>query len=258
MGNVVGFDGLEGAPSLQSICDLYRSIVNDTFDGGAGQINTDTAPWMKPFLNSAIRDLYSELRIVGDMRVIVDNAIVSLPALAQAEPTRQVALTYQGFYNGATWAATPFLPPDLMWMMKVWQRPTGTAANFYPMQIASAGLPGVYQGSTMGMYEMRGNNEMWMSGATLATDIRMRYMAVFPDIVGDSIDFSNTFVPIQDCTNAIAHKMVANYAQRLSPDQFSLADSRATGFTKKLIAESVLNSQAKQFERINFGAQVCS
>ena len=110
----------------------------------------------------------------------------------------------------------------------------------------------------MGMYEMRGNNEMWMSGATLATDIRMRYMAVFPDIVGDSIDFSNTFVPIQDCTNAIAHKMVANYAQRLSPDQFSLADSRATGFTKKLIAESVLNSQAKQFERINFGAQVCS
>jgi hypothetical protein len=51
--------------------------------------------------------------------------------------------------------------------------------------------------------------------------------------------------------------MVANYAQRLSPDQYQLADSRQASFTKKLIAESVLNSQVKQFERINFGAQRC-
>lgn len=258
MATVVGFDGLEGAPSLQSICDLYRSIVNDTFSGGAGQINTDDAPWMKPFLNSAIRDLYSDLRIVGDMRVIVDNAlIIGIPALPAADPTVQVALTYQGYFNGSTWDSSLMLPPDLMWLMKVWQRPSGTAANFIPMQIASAGLTGIYQENTMGMYEIRGNNELWMNGATLATDLRLRYMAVFPDIVGDSIDFSNTYVPIQDCTNAIAHKMVANYAQRLSPDQFSLADSRAEKYTNKLIAESVLNSQAKQFERINFGAQVC-
>lgn len=255
MSTIVGFDGLEGAPSLQSICDLYRSIVNDTFDNGAGQINTDTAPWMKPFLNSAIRDLYSDLRIVGDMRVIVDNAIVGpIPALASADPTIQVALTYQGYFNGATWNPNLLLPVDLLWLMKVWQRPSGTGSVFYPMQIASAGLCGCYQGSCMGEYEVRGNNELWMTGATLATDLRLRYMAVFPDIVGDEIDFSATYVPIQDCTNAVAHKMVANYAQRLSPDQFTLADSRAKEFTKKLVMESVLNSQNKQFARQQFGS----
>lgn len=255
MATVVGFDGLEGAPSLQSICDLYRSIVNDTFDGGAGQINTDTAPWMKPFLNSAIRDLYSDLRIVGDMRVIVDNAIVGpIPALATADASIQVALTYQGYFNGATWNALYRLPPDLLWLIKAWSRQSGIGDTFFPMSIAPAGLAGVYQGDCLSTYEMRGNNDMWMNGALLAADVRLRYMAVFPDIVGDDIDFANTFVPIQDCTNAVAHKMVANYAQRLSPDQFSLADSRAKEYTKKLVSESVLNSQSKQFARIAFGS----
>lgn len=256
MSTVVGFDGLEGAPSLQSICDLYRSIVNDTFNNGAGQINTDAAPWMKPFLNSAIRDLYSDLRIIGDMRVIVDNYIVAgIPALPVADPAVQVALTYQGYFNGTSWNPNLYLPPNLMWLMKVWQSPSNTSSVFYPMQIASAGLQGVYQGSDLGQYEIRGNNELWFNGATLETDVRLRYMAVFPDIIGDSIDLNNTFVPIQDCTNAIAFKMVAYYAQRLSPDQFQLAESQAQKYTKKIINESVLNSQSKQFERINF-AQV--
>jgi hypothetical protein len=258
MPSIVGNDGLEGAPSLQSICDLYRSIVNDTFDGGAGQINTDTAPWMLPFLNSAIRDLYSDLRIVGDMRVIVDNAIISgIPPIPAANPTVQVALAYQGYFNGSTWNSSYLLPPDLMWLMKVWQRPSNVGATFFPMTPAPAGLSGVYQGYGLGQYEMRGNNELWFNGALLATDIRLRYMAAYPDITGDDIDFSNTYVPIQDSTNAIAHKMVANYAQRLSPDQYQLADSRQAGFTKKLIAESVLNSQTKQFARQPFGSQDC-
>jgi hypothetical protein len=143
-----------------------------------------------------------------------------------------------------------------MWLMKVWQRPSNTAATFYPMQIASAGLCGVYQGQGLGEYEVRGNNELWFNGATLATDVRLRYMAVFPDIVGGNIDFTTTYIPIQDCTNAVAFKMVAYYAQRLSPDQFQLAESQAQKFTRKLISESVLNSQNKQFERIPYGGQL--
>jgi hypothetical protein len=121
------------------------------------------------------------------------------------------------------------------------------------MHIAPAGLHGGYQGHGMGHYEVRGNNELWMNGAMLATDLRLRYVAVFPDIIGDAIDFTTTYVPIQDCTNAVAFKMVAYYAQRLSPDQFQLAESQAVKFTKKLITESVLNSQTKEFERKPFG-----
>jgi hypothetical protein len=150
------------------------------------------------------------------------------------------------------------MPPDLIWLSKVWQRPSGSGAPFYPMSIAPDGLCGTYQGSGLGQYEVRGNNELWMNGALLPTDLRLRYVAVFPDIIGDSIDFNTTYVPIQDCTNAVAFKMVAYYAQRLSPDQFSLAEAQAQKFTKKLITESVLNSQTKQFSRIPFGGGDCS
>ena len=146
MSNVVGNDGLEGAPSLQSICDLFRSTINDTFNNGNGQIATDDAPFMKPFLNSAIRDLYSDLRIVGDMRVVVDNYIVAnIPPVPNANPAVQVALTYQGYFNGTSWDATLKLPPNLMWLMKVWQRPSNTGAVFLPMHIAPEGLCGTYQ-----------------------------------------------------------------------------------------------------------------
>lgn len=256
MPTVVGNDGLEGTPSLQAICDLFRSIINDTFSDGAGQIATDDAPFMKPFLNSAIRDLYSDLRIVGDMRVVKDNFIINnIPPIAAANPETQVALTYYGYFNGIEWNPNLLLPPDLMWVDKVWQRPSATGAIFFPMRIAPGGLAGVYQGNGMGQYEVRGNNELWFNGALLETDIRLRYTAIFPDIIGDEIDFDATYVPVQDCTNAVAFKMVAYYAQRLSPDQFPLAESQAQKFTRKLVTESVLNSQTKEFERIPFGNQ---
>lgn len=256
MAAVVGNTGLEGIPTLQSICDLFRSVINDTFSDGAGQIATDTAPFMKPFLNSAIRDLYSDLRIVGDMRVVKDNFLInSIPPIPAANPETQVAITYQGYFDGTSWNSNFLLPPDLMWLSKVWQRPSGVDGTFHPMEIAPDGLSGVFQGHGMGHYEVRGNNDLWMNGSLIETDLRLRYVAVFPDIIGGSIDFNTTYIPIQDCTNAVAFKMVAYYAQRLSPDQFSLAESQAQKFTKKLITESVLNSQTKEFERLAFGSR---
>jgi hypothetical protein len=257
MSTAVGNTGLEGVPSLEDICSLYRSIINDDFSG-TGQINKDSSPWMKPFLNSALRDLYSDLRISGDMRVVKDNYILNgLPPLTAANPEAQCALTAQGYFNGTAWNANFTLPPDFLWMMKVWQRPSNTGAIFHPMQAAPSGLPGNYQGDHLHWYEMRAGNQMWFNGALQPADMRLRYMAIFPDIIGDSIDFSATFVPIQDCTNAVAMKMVAYYCQRLSPDQFSLAEQQAEKFTKKLINESILNSQLKEFQRLPFGSGDC-
>lgn len=255
MAQVVGFDGLEGAPSLESICDLYRSLINDTFDGGTGQINVDSAPWMLPFLNSSIEDLYQDLGLVQDMRLIVDNYIVNnIPALSAANPETQVALTYQGYFDGVTWNRNFLLPPDLIYLKKVWQKPSGAGTPFFPMRPAPSGLVGGYQGENLGMYEVRGNNDLWFNGSLLTTDIRLRYEANWREITGTNIDFNNTFVPIQGSKTAIAEKMAAYYCQRLSPDQFALAEGQATKFTKKITSKSVLNSQVKEFERIPFNA----
>lgn len=259
MPTVVGGTGLEGVPSLESICDLYRSIINDTFDNGNGQINTDAAPWMIPYLNSCIEDLYQDLGIVGDMRLVKDNYLIKgIPAIPAGNPEAQVAITYQGYFNGTSWNSSFLLPPDLLWLKKVWQRPSSADVVFLPMEIAPDGLSGVYQGNGMGRYEVRGNNELWMNGALLETDLRLRYEATWQEITGTNVDFSSTYVPIQGSRSAIAFKMVAYYAERLSPDQFQIAESQAMKFTKKLTAKSVLNSQTKQFSRIPFGGGDCS
>jgi hypothetical protein len=253
LSTIVGFDGLEGAPSIESICDLYRSVINDTFSNGSGQINTDAAPWMLPFLNSSIEDLYQDLGLVGDMRLIKDNYLLTgIPPLAAGNPQTQVAITYAGYFNGSIWNGNFTLPADLLYMMKVWQRPSNIDAVYHPMHIAPDGLAGIFQGNGMDRYEMRGNNELWLNGALLETDLRFRYEAIWQDITGTNIDFSNTFVPIQGSRNAIAFKMVAYYAERLSPDQFPIAEQQAMKFTKKLTAKSVLMSQVKEFQREGF------
>lgn len=253
MSTIIGNDGLEGLPSLQDICDLYRAIVNDTFNGGAGQINTNTSPWIKPFLNSAIRDLYSDLRLIGDMRVVKDGYILrGLPALDKADPAVQTMLSYSGYFNGTGMDSDFVLPADLMWVLKLWQRSSGTDGPFHPLYEASSGLGGCFQGDCFSAYEVRGQNELWFDGALLPVDLRIRYIATFPNIVTDDIDFSSTYVPIQDCTNAVAFKMVAYYAQRLSPEEFPLAEQQANKFTKKLRDESIRNSQNKEYQRLPF------
>src|ERR1039457_3988947 len=79
-----------GSTSLATIMDLVRALVNDSQAGvtgtpGEGQILTNNpaiSPFTQPFLNSSIRELYRELRNVGDPVLIKDNIIITgLPML---------------------------------------------------------------------------------------------------------------------------------------------------------------------------------
>src|ERR1035437_2360544 len=79
-----------GNTSLSTIMDLVRALVNDSQAGvtgtpGEGQIFTNNpaiSPFTQPFLNSSIRELYRELRNVGDPVLIKDNIIITgLPML---------------------------------------------------------------------------------------------------------------------------------------------------------------------------------
>lgn len=253
MGAPVANDGQENIPSIQDVFDLFRSIINDGFNDGAGEISTNIAPWMKPMMNSAIRDLYADLRLSGSMAVVKDNYIVTgLPVAALNGPTVQTALLFQGYFDGIQIHQPYQLPSDLMWVVKVWQRITNSGASFTPLPLAPAGLSGCYQSDAFSAYEMRGPNEMWFNGALMPIDLRIRYVATFPDFIHDNIDFEHTWIPIQDSTNALAMKMVAYYAQRLSPDQFPIAESQAQKFTKKLKDDTIRNSQNKEFSAVPF------
>src|ERR1700679_992113 len=101
-------------PNLQSIADLFRSFINDTANNttgsGTGVGNTagiimpNSNPDLLTFMDSAIQEVFFDLRNVGCPEFILDNYIVSaIPPLAAANPAVQVSLGYMGYFNGFTW-----------------------------------------------------------------------------------------------------------------------------------------------------------
>jgi len=249
-------------PNLQSIADLFRSGINDTFNnttgtgtgGGnaAGLIMPNSNPDLLTFMDSAIQELFSDLRNVGDPELILDNYIITgIPPLTGPDPTVQVSLGYMGYFNGFEWDSTRVLPISVSKMLAMWERQSNTAANFVPMTAAPFGLPPVAQGYRMGFYEMR-QGQIWMPGCLNTVDLRLRARITFPLPHGPSIDFTTTYVPILDSRNAIVAKMLILYAKRFAPDMYPMAIAEEMRLMDKLKLEVVRQMQSQENERAPF------
>ena len=149
--------GATNYPTLQSIVELFRAMVNDDFSGandipGEGLINYNTAPHVLTFLNAAVRDLYTDLRNVGDAELLLDNYLVlGLPALPAPDPTVQVSLSAVGYFDGITMNSQWVLPSNLISVERLWERESGTNFPLLPMTPAPFGhrsyLPGQPHGN---------------------------------------------------------------------------------------------------------------
>lgn len=228
-----------GNTSLLTIMNLARSLVNDTQPGltntpGEGQIFTDNpavSPFTLPFLNSAIREVYRELRNVGAPTLLRDNVIISgVPPLTSptngaggVDPAVQVNLSFDGYFDGLTMNPLYKLPEDMIYPERVWERISGTNSLFISMDQAQFGLPSIYQGALMRMWEWR-EDKIWMLGSTSTEDFRLRYWASLPQFFSPTLDFASTYVPIIDCTDAVAYKTAVKYATMLGmPGAVALA-----------------------------------
>ena len=233
---------LSGSTSLETIANLARSLVNDTQAGatgtpGEGQILVDNpaiAPFMQPFLNSAIRKLYRMLRNVGDPVLIKDNVIITgLPVvnsptegLGNPDPTVQTYLSTTGYFDGVQLWPNLLLPGDFLYPIQLWERATGTVDNFQPMQQVQGGLPGQQQSTVLGKWEFR-NGNLNFEGATTSRDVRIRYYCSLAQFFSQTLDFSSTYVPVPDCTDFLAYEVAVLYATMLgSPGLVSLQAER--------------------------------
>ncbi|MFP5231542.1 MAG: hypothetical protein ACLGQX_02810 [Acidobacteriota bacterium] len=252
-------------PNLQGMMDLFRSLVND--DGGGmdgpqgGIIATNTAPFTLPFLNAAIRWVYRKLRSIGDPALILDNYILlGLPALAQPNPAVQVSLGFLGYFDGFQNHSQWTLPAGAMSIDRVWERVNGSGADFYPLQAAPDGLPPLQQSGVNRIYEWRGN-ALWMPGALQSVDLRLRCQIALPPILGDSLNFCTTYVPVLDSQDAIVDRMLVLYARRFSPDQLPAAALASQGVDGSggsigdLMLQTVRAAQRQENMRREFGRQ---
>lgn len=244
--------------NLQGIMDQFRSMVNDDSSGidgpQGGIIATNNAPFSLVYLNSAISDLFADLRTIGDPALILDNYLVQgLPAITVPNPAVQVSLGFLSYFDGYQNNPQWTLPSGLMSVMAVWERAAANG-NFTPLTAAAGGLAPRYQSGRMGQYEWRGN-AMWMPGCTQSVDLRIRCTITLPDFQGSAIDFTSTSIPIFNCRNVIVDKMLVNYARRFAPEQAPMASSAADSSLSRLQKEIVRSSQFMENRRTDFGVE---
>jgi hypothetical protein len=259
--------GVNQFPSLEDVTNLVRSLVNDDGAGatdtvGEGQIfvdNPSISPAMQRLLNASLKELYRELRIAGDPTLIADNYVLTnLPVIfgpegqGVASPETQQSLGFQGFFDGTQQYSTLTLPPNLISPLRMWERATGSSDAFSPMSQSQFGLAPIAQGWVLGQWEWR-SGAIWLPGSLQNRDIRLRYRMSLPAFYGTSIDFSTTYIPIIDCVDAVAYKVAAKYAMRLSsPEVASAMDALAKEQMQYLKNESVRQRQSIDYNRTPF------
>jgi len=258
-GAVVG--GSIRYPSLTSIASLFRAQINDTFSGtvgvpGEGLIMFNQNPDLLVFMDSSIRDTYSDLRNVGDPALILDNYILSnIPPLANPDPTVQVSLAYAGYFNGFQWSPMWTLPISCERVERLWERWSNTNESFVPMQSAPFGIAGTVQNQRMGVWELR-QNAIWMPGCLMAVDLRIRCRITFPDFDAfnpTTINFDTAYVPILSCQNAVVAKMLVLYAKRFAPELYPMCVQEDERMIGKLRLEVVRQMQNTENQRIQYG-----
>lgn len=254
-------------PSLQNIMELARSIVNDTQPGatntsGEGQILTNSttiSPFALPFLNSAIRNVYRQLRNAGDPQLLKDNVIIAgLPPLNGAygvgapDPAVQTFLSVSGYFDGTNMHGNLLLPADCMYLLKVMERLNGSSNPFVPMHQPQGGLSSQIQGECLRDFEWR-ENQIYFRGAIVTRDIRLRYLATLPTFWGSNLDFYNTYVPIQDSADAIAYSLAQKYSEMLGGGQQDTITKNAANELQNLKVATARRNQTITYNRQAFG-----
>jgi hypothetical protein len=198
-------------PIADDVMQLARALTNDMLRDKAGRILTNTAPFSIVYLNSSIKKVQRYFANNGLENFIKDNVILSsIAPVATQDPSVQVSISYTGYFDGVNMNAQPVLPSDFLLPLALWERPTGTGGSFVPMSPTHKdGLPSRVPGQNFDIFEYR-NDKLYMIGANVLTDLRLRYEAMIPAI-GTSQDLTKVSIPLIDAQEALAAWVIYFY-----------------------------------------------
>lgn len=172
----------------------------------AGDIISDSQPYTLTMLNIAWRKLQRRLARSGHPRLTREVNITGLPAVATLDPTVFASLSWTGYYDGTTTSTDYLLPQDLIMPLRLYERQNGfTLSRENPMNPVPDGLPSWQKGSNLKVWEWR-EDQLWLIGSILATDLRISYAAYLADIaVGQGETFLTVQVPILRAAEPLAY-----------------------------------------------------
>jgi hypothetical protein len=153
-----------------------------------GQILKLAQPHSQQICNLAYRkmqEFLASLKYSGVEQEIAFTGATSVPAITVNDPLVQVWMSYSNYFDGTTQQASPVLPQSLIRPYQLWERASGSAVLLTEMDEVINGLPSVPKMPWNRQWEWR-DDVLYMPGATVVTDIRMRYGSYFADFADNS------------------------------------------------------------------------
>ena len=223
--------------TVENVATLVRALGNDMLFGPAGEVLTDSQPFMLPLLNEALAKVGAELRNHGVNTFTKETLITPITPITVVDPGAQVILSDTGYFDGTNQNPTPFVPTDLMQPEFIWERQTGSTEHWVRMTEQLDGLPSVVQSLRLAIWEWRGD-QVVMPGATQSNDLRLRYQS-------RQTDFATTedVLYIRDGSAPVAYFMLATYELSKNPELATAYEGRGM---QRLQQIATANARAKQ------------
>lgn len=221
------------------VLNLARTRMNDAIQTLAGDVMSDTQPYMLTAFNGAWRRLQEALADQGAAALTKEAIIPSIPVVGSIDPASQAYLSWSNYFDGLNLWPGPLLPQNLILPLRLWERISGTTQQFIEMSPVNDGLPSDPKTLRLQYWEWRGD-AIWMIGALQINDIRLRYAAYLPDLE----TLGTTRVPIMRCGNALAWLVCSEVANARGDIDGSSFDAKAENAIEKM-----LNREARMKQR---------
>ncbi len=231
--------------NLETVVNTSRVRVNDAIQALSGDVLTDAAAFTLTAINAAWRRLQELLVNFGCPWLTIEVPLASVPLVTSADPGVFVFFNWANYFDGTGNQSAPVLPQDLIAPVRLWERAHAGAGSYLQMDQIKDGMPAVPKLALNKSWEWR-NGAIYMPGATVITDIRLRYAAFYADFVAPGTTaFSAQPVPIVRSLNAFAWFICAEVAK-------ARADMDAGDFEQKgqLAARYIIELDPTQ-DRVN-------
>lgn len=253
-------------PVISDVFNSARVIMNDTFKGktgtfGEGRIFTNDWTPSITHLNLALQALQRDLENSGYHTTTEEIFYASVPAIAGplgssvCDPTVQVYMDWNGFFDGTILhdlATDPALPLDFILPIWVQERATGSLAQFHEIMPAKNGLPSLYQTTSMGEWEWRGD-ALYFNGSVIPIDLRVRYrsnmLPQFPTTLNPS-SFATAYIPFPDCCDVVAYRIAYIFTSARSEEK---AESLLAGYQDGL--NKIANRQTRSDQQTRYSRE---
>lgn len=246
--------------SVGDVLQLARVLINDAFgpNGVEGDLLAVDQPGTPILLESAWEELQSEAADAGIETLVRTIVIPAFPPVYLIDSSVEVFIDWTGSFDGFTKYDqkddNPALPYNLIVPIKVWERQTGSGAEFIEIINSDGGFPEGQQTDRLRWYEWRGD-KLWFKGATTQRDLKVRYIAYLPRLVedGQPID-ERTLVPIMRAWRAMAYLIASEFARPRGSQQADNLYALATAEIEKLANRTARRKATVSYRRKAFGS----